>query len=260
MTKIITKKEIEKIFQEIIKIEDLRPIPETTSFFVNLCNFCRKSDDITKEKSINKKIHKINEICAESEFQMEKFWSEKIGKSENPEEELKNFPYLKNYIDLTNLEFLNAKFLENDIKNVLFIWSWPLPISAIILAKDYWINCTLVDISLEAIELSKILIKNLWLEKYFSFVNSDILTYETEEKFDLVYGASLIFWNDKQEEILKSIKNINFSKLLVRSSHWARKILYKQIDKKLLQKHFKTELVVHPKTDIINSFIILSKK
>lgn len=260
MTKIISKKEIEKIFQKIKKIKNLSPNKETNNFFSKLCNYCQENDTISKEKSVNEKILEINKICAEAEFEMEKFWSEKVWKSKNPEEELKNFPYLKNYIDLTNLEFLNAKFLENNIKNVLFIWSWPLPMSAIILAKDYWVNCTLVDISLEAIELSKILIKNLWLEKYFSFVNSDILTYETEEKFDLVYGASLIFWNDKQEEILKSIKNINFSKLLVRSSHWARKILYKQIDKKLLQKHFKTELVVHPKTDIINSFIILSKK
>lgn len=249
---------IEIFYKKLKKISNLRPTPETNKIFSELCDFCRENDE--KKIKIDKKILEMNEICAKAEFEMEKFWSEKIGKSENPEEELKNFPYFKNYIDLTNLEFLNAKFLKNNIKNVLFIGSGPLPMSAIILAKDYWINCTLVDISPEAIELSKNLIKKLNLENFFTFINSDIKNFKTEENFDLVYGASLIFWNYKQEEILKSIKNINFSKLLVRSSHWTRKVLYKKIDKKLLQKYFKTELIVHPKTDIINSFIFLSKK
>lgn len=249
---------VEKFYKKLKKLETLKPNEKTNKTFCELCDFCRKNDE--KKILVDEKILEINEICAEAEFEMEKFWSEKVAKSEKPDEEIKNFPYLKNYIDLTNLEFLNAKFLKSDIKNVLFIWSWPLPMSAIILAKDFWIKCSLVDISPEAIELSKKLIENLNLSSYFSFIISDIKDFKTEENFDLVYWASLVFWNNKQEKILKSINNLNFSKLLVRSSHWARKILYKQIEKKLLQKYFKTELIVHPKTDIINSFIILSKK
>lgn len=78
MTKIISKKEIEKIFQKIKKIKNLSPNKETNNFFSKLCNYCQENDTISKEKSVNEKILEINKICAEAEFEMEKFWSEKV--------------------------------------------------------------------------------------------------------------------------------------------------------------------------------------
>ena len=38
-----------------------------------------------------------------------------------------------------------------------------------------------------------------------------------------------------------------------------RQLVYKKIDKKILKKFFKEELIVHPKNEIVNSFIILTK-
>lgn len=107
----------------------------------------------------------------------------------------------------------------------------------------------------------KELVKKLKLEDKITFEQKNILDYKDEKKYDLVYSASLIFWNDNQENILKNIKNnLNFDKLLVRTSDGARQILYKKVDEKILEKYFKKELIVHPKNDIINSFIILTKK
>lgn len=249
---------IDYFYKKLINLKDLKPNKETNEAFSELCKYTQEND---KDIEINEKILKINEICSKAEFEMEKFWSEKILKSQNPKQELKKFWYYENYKKLTKLEFLNSSFLQENISEILFIGWWPLPLTAIILAEDFWINSKIIDLSEEAIVMWKNLIKKLWLEDKIIFEKKNILDYKDEKKYDLVYAASLIFWNDNQEEIIKNIKNnLNFSKLLVRTSDWVRQILYKKTDENILKKYFKKELIVHPKNDIINSFIILTKK
>lgn len=249
---------IENFYKKLTNLTDLKPWKKTDYIFRKLCEY---AISVEEDLEINEKVLKINEICASAEYEMEKFWSEKIQNSETPEQKLEDFIYFKNYKKLTKLEFSNFLWID-EVKNkkILFIWSGPLPLTAIILAKYYKMDCTLVDISEEAIELSKNLIKKLNLEEYFTFINSDILDFKTNESFDLVYWASLIFWNKKQEEILKNISNLNFSKLLVRTSQNYRQLLYKKVETNFLKKYFQIELEVNPKNEIINSFIILSKK
>lgn len=248
---------INNFYKKLKALKSLEPNEQTNKIFSELCEYSIKSE---KNIKVNKKVLEINKICAEAEFEMEKFWANKIIKSKNPKKELENFIYFNNYQKLTNLEFINVKFFQEKIDNVLFIWWWPLPLTAIILAKEFWVNCKIVDYSTEAINLAKELIEKLELKSKITFEKKDILDYKDEKKYDLVYAASLIFWIKEQEEIIKNISNLNFSKILVRTSHKSRKLLYKKTDENILKKYFKKELIVHPKNDIVNSFIILTKK
>ncbi len=248
---------IEKFYKKLKSLTDLKPKDEVNNVFSELCKYVVEND---KKLKVNKKILEINEICSKAEFEMEKFYSKKIANSQNPKQELKNFIYYQNYEKLTKLEFLNASFFEENIKEVLFVGWGPLPLTAIILATNFQVNCKIVDYSEEAINLGERLIESLNLKEKISFVEKDILEYKDEKNYDLVYVASLVFGNDFQDEILKNISNLNFKKLLTRTSHGTRKLLYKKIKTKNLKKYFKKELIVHPKNEIINSFIILSKK
>lgn len=243
--------------KKLKNLKDLKPNSETNSIFSELCSYCIEKD---KNIKINKKVLEINKICSKAEFELEKYRSEKIIKSENPKKELQNFPYFENYKKLTKLEFLNCSFFEEKINEVLFIWWWPLPLSAIILVSEFGLKCKIIDLSSEAIELWKKLVEKIWLKEKIIFEKKDILDYKDEKNYDLIYGASLVFWGENQEKIIKNLKNLNFWKLLIRSSNWKRQLLYKKIDKNILKKHFKIELIVHPKNEIINSFIILNKK
>ena len=227
---------INNFYKRLKNLNDLKPNNETNELFSELCKYAIENNRSLK---IDKKILEINEICAI---------------------EIENFIYYKNYLKLTELEFINASFInEEKIKNVLFIGWWPLPLTAIILSKKFWVNCKIIDYNQEAINLAIKLVDKLGLKEKISFVKSDILDYSDTEKYDLVYWASLIFWNDNQENILKNIKNLNFSHILLRTSHKMRQLVYKKIDKKILKKFFKEELIVHPKNEIVNSFIILTK-
>ena len=248
---------INNFYKRLKNLNDLKPNNETNELFSELCKYAIENNRSLK---IDKKILEINEICAKAEFEMEKFWAEKIINSKNSKIEIENFIYYKNYLKLTELEFINASFInEEKIKNVLFIGWWPLPLTAIILSKKFWVNCKIIDYNQEAINLAIKLVDKLGLKEKISFVKSDILDYSDTEKYDLVYWASLIFWNDNQENILKNIKNLNFSHILLRTSHKMRQLVYKKIDEKILKKFFKEELIVHPKNEIVNSFIILTK-
>ena len=220
---------INNFYKRLKNLNDLKPNNETNELFSELCKYAIENNRSLK---IDKKILEINEICAKAEFEMEKFWAEKI---------------------------INSKNSKIEIENVLFIGWWPLPLTAIILSKNFWVNCKIIDYNQEAINLAIKLVDKLGLKEKISFVKSDILDYSDTEKYDLVYWASLIFWNDNQENILKNIKNLNFSHILLRTSHKMRQLVYKKIDKKILKKFFKEELIVHPKNEIINSFIILTK-
>jgi len=247
---------IKTFLKKIKTLKTLSPTKETNKVFSELCQYSIKND---KKIKFNKTIDKLNKICYEAEYQMEKFWSEKIINSNLPKEEFKNFTYLKNYKLLTKLEFLNIRFFNETPKNVLFIWWWPLPLTAIILAKNYWLNCKIIDYSEEAINIAKKLVDKIDLSEKITFENKNILEYKDKKNYDLVYAASIIFW-EEQEKILEKISSLNFKNLLVRTSHDSRILLYKKVEKKLLKKYFNIKLIVHPKNEIINSFIILEKK
>lgn len=250
---------IDSFYDEILSFQDLTPNDKINTFFTKLYDFCIKNDTDTLE--VNDKVLEINKICAEAEYQMELFYVQKIIDSNNPKKELKDFMYYKNYEDLTKLEFINMSFFYENIKNILFIGSGPFPLTWIILAQKYNIKVTLLDISKEAIELSQKLIKKLWLEDNFEFICSDILDFKSNKNFDGVFLASLVLQNTNNEEIFKTLHTkIIFKNLLIRTSHEIRQLLYKKIDTNILSKYFKIQLIIHPKNNIINSFILSTKK
>ncbi len=246
--------------KELKSLKDLFPSESTNSIFNKLYTYCveKKNDSI----KITKEVEEINIICWNAEYEMEKYYAQNIINSNIANRALEDFIYYKNYSDLTQLEYLNMSFFHKNIKHILFLWSGPLPLSALLLAQKFGIHFTLVDISQEALEISKELIYKFNLENLFQFVQADVKDFRSDRTYDFVIWASLLFQNDSknQENILQNIQeNINFSYLLVRSSSWIRQLLYKKIPKFLLKKYFKILLEIHPKNELINSIIILQK-
>lgn len=248
---------IQEFFNWLKNLNTFSPCEETNTLFTELCKYCVEND-INIE--VNDMVLEINKFCSIWEYELEKYYSKIISKSINPNNELKNFIYYDNYFNLTNFEYINLKYFLWDIKNILFIWWWPLPLTSIILAQNYNIKSKIIDISEEACFLSQKLINALWLSDMITIEKADCSFYIDDSIYDVCYAASLIFWVDNQELILKNISKLNFNKLLTRTSDWTRQLLYKKTNEDLLKKYFKIDLKSHPKNEIINSIIILSKK
>lgn len=243
---------------ELKNLKTLMPCEETNKIFSQMYSYCTQSKKDFIE--ITPEVKSINHICSNAEYQMELYYANQIIHSENPNEALKNFIYFDNYKKLTTLEYNNLAFFKQDIKTMLFIGSWPLPLSAIMYAQNYDMEITLMDISQWALEIAKNLIESLGLENKFKFICADAKDITGLEKFDIIVWASLIFENDFQNEILANIhKNLSCDYFLVRSSNWIRQLLYKKVEKKYLRKYFQILLEVHPKNELVNSIIITKK-
>lgn len=243
---------------ELKNLKTLSPCEETNKVFTQLYNYCTESrKDFIK---ITPKVREINHICSNAEYQMELYYANQIIHSENPKEALANFIYFDNYKKLSALEYNNIILFQDKIQTMLFIWSGPLPLSAILYAQNYDIEITLMDISESALEISQKLILKLGLENKFHFISGDAQNIQTEKKYDVVIGASLIFENDFQQQILENIyKNISCNYFLVRSSNGIRQLMYKKVEKKFLNKYFQILLEIHPKNELVNSIIITKK-
>lgn len=244
----------ETLYQEIHSLTDLKPNPETNSVFSKLyqaviqwkiwCEFCWE------------KKHTIQNICSEAEYEMEKYYAEKII---NSKIKIEDFLYIKNYEKLVELELNNIKNFWKIPKKLLYIWGWPLPLTAILYAEKYGTKITLLDNSLEAILLGKQVIKSLWLQNKIIYKYSDAEEYFSLEKYDCISVASLVFTRSNLENILSNIQKINFDILLLRSAEWARELLYKKLPVEKIQNYFQPLVEIHPKNEIINSLLLFKK-
>jgi len=103
----------------------------------------------------------IRNFCTRSEEEMEKYYSHIFSVSPDPHQEISRFMYFKNYELLSRLEFTNLSYFYPHIKHILFLGSGPLPLSAICLVQNYGVHVTLLDMSFEALELSRVLVAKL---------------------------------------------------------------------------------------------------
>lgn len=249
---------IDYFYNKLINITDLKPKLETNNIFEELCSFAINENN--QKIKIDKKVREINNICSIAEYELEKYRCEKIYNSKSPKAELLNFIYYNNYKKLTDLEIINSENIFWKLNNILFVWWWPLPLTAILIAINYNIKIKIIDKSIEAVNLSSKLIKSLNLESLIEIQLWDALNYKNTQKYDLCYIASLVFWNNYNKNIIKNIICLNINNFLIRTSDWNRQLLYKKTNEKVIKEFFNTKLIIHPKDEIINSFILLTKK
>lgn len=248
---------IKYFYNKLTSLNDLSPSPLVNNSFSELCCYVINNDFDVKDSF---EVDFINKTCAKAEYELEKYYSKIISWSNNPSDELYNFPYYDNYKKLVKLEYLNMSYFKDNIDNILFIWWWPLPLSSIILANEYGIKSTIIDIEDEAIDLSKKLISSLWLEDLIIIKKWDAISYTDNYQYDICYIASLVFLSENINSILTNINKINFWFILSRTSDGSRKLLYRSIDIDLYKKYFDIKLIINPKNEIVNSFILSTKK
>src|ERR1700690_2118580 len=95
---------LKSLYNQISKLQDLKPNKKTNELFSKLVSFAVSQK---KNKLTSKELSKLQLICSDAEYELEKFWASKIIASKHPKEESKKFPYNKNYKKLTQLEWLS---------------------------------------------------------------------------------------------------------------------------------------------------------
>ena len=245
------------------KLASYEPSEEVNAFFSELCQFARDETDYELDCDpifVSDEVKGLQEICAVAEGEMEKFWSKKIQFAQDPQKMLKSFIYYQNYEDLTGLEYALLARQIGFLQQVLFVGSWALPLTAIILAQKWGVRSVLIEKDEEAVELSRGLIEALGLQEKIAVVASDFLDYRwSETEYDAVILASLLFTSGDAEKLVDHLTRcVKFRTCLVRTARGMRQLLYKKVNEKLLEKYMKLELLVHPQNHILNSVLLYS--
>lgn len=249
-------------YHAIKALPSLTPSPEVNQTFHQLCRYAQTEDFNGNEEIFSSpEVQFLRFSCAQAEYELEKKWTNLILDSEDPRTTLQTFPYFNNYQDLTRLEFQLLKSQKDQITTALFVGSGPLPLSAILLAKERGVNCILIDRSQEAVTLSQKLISKLSLQGQIQIIESDFSSFSFEAHFDVVMMASLLFDADNQETLLSILaQKLNFDLALLRSAEGMRQLLYQKLDISLVKRYLSLQFLVHPHNDIVNSVLLCSKR
>ncbi len=148
------------------------------------------------------------------------------------------------------------------VRKVLFVGSGPLPLTSLILAKDYGLQVDSIEVDYEAYRLALQLADRLPDRNRLKFHYTDILHFKGIQAYDAVFLAALV--GLRKQEKMKIIHHIGVSMrekglLLIRSAQHLKTLLYPPVDIQRLG-NFTPLIEIHPHQDVINSVIIVQKR
>ncbi|EOA22839.1 hypothetical protein CARUB_v10003563mg [Capsella rubella] len=266
-------KQIIDLYDQISKLESLRPSKNVDTLFGELVSTCLPTDtniDVTKlSEEVKDMRSNLIKLCGEAEGYLEQHFSTILGslpEDQNPLDHLHIFPYFNNYLKLGKLEFdLLSQHSSHVPSKIAFVGSGPMPLTSIVLAKFHLPNTTFhnFDIDSHANTLaSRLVSRDPDLSKRMIFHTTDVLNAtEGLEEYDVVFLAALVGM-DKESKV-KAIEHLEKhmapgAVLMLRSAHALRAFLYPIVESSDL-KGFQLLTIYHPTDDVVNSVVIARK-
>jgi predicted O-methyltransferase YrrM len=200
----------------------------------------------------------LQALCATGETELERVWAARIADHPRPDEELARFPYLDNYRRLTALEWsLVSAATPRPPRGTVFIGSGPLPLSALLLARDHGIAVHGLDRDPQAVAQARRVLTALGAQDV-TVSHADARCSPDLRRYDVVVLAALVGMTGaaKRAVIGALAQNMRPGSLLVaRSAHSARSLLYPVLDLDALDG-LDLVNVSHPYDDIVNSIVL----
>ena len=150
-------------------------------------------DDVTTEEilsnsGLNSAFDVITRFRSRYTAELEIEQANAILDSSDPWRSLKGFDYFSNYIQLARTEFHGAGLKAGD--TVLFLGSGPLPLSLIVLCREYGLKGIGIEQEKERVELSRRVIGRLGLSNEIKILDGNQFTLPLDEPVDLIMVAA----------------------------------------------------------------------
>jgi nicotianamine synthase len=263
---------ISSLAAAIAKLPSLSPSPEVNALFTELVTACIPRSSVDVEllgPELQEMRGGLIRLCADAEALLEAHYSDLLASFDNPLEHLSLFPYINNYILLSQLEHgLLARHVPGPAPaRVAFVGSGPLPLSSLVLAARHLPGASFdnYDICGEANDRARRLVRGDGaLQARMAFRTSDVADVTRElASYDAVFLAALV--GMAAEEKARVVAHLGRhmapgAALVVRSAHGARGFLYPVVDPGEIRRGgFDVLAVHHPEGEVINSVIIARK-
>ena len=261
------KHQILSLYNQLKAAPSLKPSEEINAVFTQLVDMSStyprsEAADLLADAEIKAIIPELRQLCSQGECKLESYWASQVLASEHPTIALENFPYYDNYLKLTELEYRSLGLVgTREIKRVLFVGSGPLPLSSILLARQYGVYVDNLDNDADAVQASTKLVNHLGLGDVIKTELGDAARYDCYGDYDAVFLASLVgLQSDQKQAIINRISEQMRpgSLLVVRTAHDLRTLLYPEVDIDSISG-LKPQVVIQPLNEVVNSIIILEK-
>ncbi|RLN17514.1 hypothetical protein C2845_PM02G28220 [Panicum miliaceum] len=256
----------------ISKLPSLSPSPMVDALFTDLVMACVPPSpvDVTKlSPDAQRMREELICLCSDAEGHLEAHYSDMLAAFDNPLDHLGRFPYFRNYINLSKLEYdLLVRYIPGLAPSrVAFVGSGPLPFSSLVLAARHLPNTHFdnYDRCGAANDRARKLVRaDKDLSARMSFRTADVANLTDElSKYDVVFLAALVGMaaEDKAKVVAHLGRHMaDGAALVVRSAHGARGFLYPIVDPEDIRRGgFDVLAVYHPDGEVINSVIIARK-
>jgi nicotianamine synthase len=257
------------LHRKLSALPTLSPNAQTNALFSELVRLATSPEgdqvagDVLADPKIRRIASQLRDLCAAGEIELERAWARCIIASHDPQRELRDFPYLTNYEQLTRLEHYGLLALTGggSRKRMLFVGAGPLPLSSLLLASQHnHAEIDNLDVDPEAAWLAARVADVLRIRS-LRFRCADVLSYTDIAGYDTVCLAALVGVNpDVKSRVIKHLYQHMKpgALLLVRSAHSLRTLLYPPLNPSDLAG-FRPLAVLHPYTEVVNSLIVAQK-
>lgn len=188
----------ERVCELVGRLEstDLQPGAEVNAAFeelVGLTVSCRGNAAEDVLRLLGPRADDVRRLCAGGESALEQHWSERVAEAACAWSELGRFIYLEQYRQLVALEVSAVRVVGGVQSRAVLVGSGPLPLTGIILAREYGVDVVLVDHDRARLQQGEAVANALGLSKQMFSVCADA---ETEDldlgDADVVVQAALV--------------------------------------------------------------------
>jgi SAM-dependent methyltransferase len=257
---------LHRLYRQLAAQASLAPGPVVDALFGRLVDLVTTASLPAVQRLVDDPVvqaiqPRLHQLCARAETELESAWAERVMASDQPCEELERFPYYGNYGQLTRLEWYAIGGVTTcRPRRVAFVGSGPLPLSAMLLARDYGVTVTSYDRDPGAVEQGRRLAAALGLAG-LTFHRADACRCPDLRGYDVVILAALVGMNapEKRRVLRQLYARLRPGALLAaRSAHGARTLLYPALDLGALEG-LELLAVLHPFHQVINSVVLAQK-
>lgn len=236
------------IYQKLKSLNSYKPTVEVNQLFSELVAYCL--DNKNEIHLTDEQVLDLQNICSKAEEELESDFANKIITDKT---NLDDFVYYNNYKDQIKLEIESVKAFNSNVKNILFVGGGPLPLTAILLAKEYNINCDVIEKNESYCQTAEELLKKLKIQN-ITIINTEALDYGGYANYDLVIISALSQSNVFSKESLINQISSRTPLTLARYATGNKILLYPDLNKSIINN---IALVVNPIGNIINSSLII---
>jgi nicotianamine synthase len=261
------------LHDQLSRLDDLAPAPEVNALFHELVRVCARAGHaaappVLADARIRRLAPALRRHCGQGETLLEHAWARRVLAAADPRAELRCFPYLDNYQQLTRLEthaLAAAGHTPRPGSRACFLGGGPLPLSALLMHRQLRTPVDVIDNQPDAADLARRLLARLAPGAGLRVIQADATSARDMTRLlagcDVAVIAALVGHTRGQKRaVLRAVGRAlqPGAYLVVRSAHGLRSLLYTSVDPGDVAQEADCEpqVLVHPLGDVINSILI----